>query len=691
MPDAAWEWCWYWDGSDRTCTDCLVRSASNARTALSAVTHEWPASALKLSAAESHTFRAVAEALLGTGVALDAGAAVQPMLVHLSPTDARLLRVLLHTFEYLVPITHGHTARFSTLPAEVRGAIVRSWTNSRLPIKRKAVAGLKTLAAFAHYARPAQWPELGYDGPWLGRFPVAIASRTDARRFVMVGREASADIRLSAQICVIGTGAGGAAALAHLASIGIDTVGIEAGPLTTAADFTQQELEMLPLLYQQGGLRATANQSIGILQGRGVGGSTLHNTGLVYSPPPGIVERWRAEYGFEIPAVELEHRVEWIRSVLGATPVPLDQINRNNALLRAGAEALGWRYRIADHNRLACSGCGYCMLGCAYNRKNNAALTLIPAALAAGARLLSDARVVAVENAGESKRVHCQFVDGQGKRTGRKATIEASIVLLAAGALDTPALLQRSGFANAKVGRGLHLHPAAVVCARFAEPVVGWRGVPQSIVVEQFASFMSDGHGGFLFIPGASHFPGMTAAVLAGVGPNHRERMLDYAKLASAAVVLHDEASGRVVAARNGEPVAHYWPSRRDLAEIRRGVGELARLYLEAGADRVYLPYADAAPVHNTTELANALAAARSNAHQIALNSVHPQSSCPLGSNRGSSACRPDGEVWDRRGVYVCDTSLFPTSVGVPPQVTAMALGACVAARAAERIKGRPH
>src|SRR5690606_17271318 len=111
------------------------------------------------------------------------------------------------------------------------------------------------------------------------------------------------------QACVIGTGAGGAAVLDRLAARGVDVVGIEAGGLATAADFDQRELSMLPLLYQEAGLRATADKAIPILQGRGVGGSTLHNTGLVYPPPAAILERWRREHGFPLDDAAAAHYV----------------------------------------------------------------------------------------------------------------------------------------------------------------------------------------------------------------------------------------------------------------------------------------------------------------------------------------------------------------------------------------------
>src|SRR5690606_16130835 len=178
-----------------------------------------------------------------------------------------------------------------------------------------------------------------------------------------------ADLELRVQVCVIGTGAGGAAVLDRLASRGVDVVGIEAGGLATAADFDQRELSMLPLLYQDAGPRATADRAIAILQGRGVGGSTLHNTGLVVPPPAAILERWRREHGLPLDDAAMARSIAYAMDGLRAVPIPDSRINEHNDVLRRGADALGWRWRVSLHNRAECSGCGYCMIGCAYHPK----------------------------------------------------------------------------------------------------------------------------------------------------------------------------------------------------------------------------------------------------------------------------------------------------------------------------------
>jgi choline dehydrogenase-like flavoprotein len=658
---------------------------------------------MDFSVSERRIFSSIASTLVGERVEDGVVDAALPLIRRLRPLDRVLLRGLLRGIEYGAPIFTGSPHRFTRLSPEKQEDYLRGWAQSRLELRRQGIASLKALIMIAYYGREEAWEAVGYSGPWLGRVHVPVLPAPDLSRAdgaapikvdpqpasvppgVIAGRDIPRNVTLRAQVCVIGTGAGGAAALARLSERGVDVIAVEAGPYSRAEDFTQRELEMLPLLYQEAGLRTTANKAIAILQGTGVGGSTLHNTGLVYPTPEGIAERWRRDHGFPLDKATLERYVAEAVESLHAVQIPPEKINANNDALRRGAEALGWRYRVALHNRKECCACGYCMLGCAYNRKYNAALTYLPRAVAAGARILSEAPVVRIEGKAGARRVVCETKGANGRLTGARVTIEAPIVIVAAGALDTPALLLRSGLGNGRVGRGLRLHPAAMVSGVFSEPIRSWRGLPQSVIVEEFASFYDDGCGGFLLIPSASNWPGMTAAVVSGIGAEHRSRMREHPFVAASAVLLHDETEGRVTTTRDGQPVARYWPDSSDLEEVRRGVDAAARIYLAAGAERVYLPYADAPMVRNKSELDAALARARAIPHKISLNAVHPQGSCPLGSDSKRSTVDPHGEVWGEPGVYVADGSLFPTSVGVPPQVSIMALAMAVADRVAER------
>jgi choline dehydrogenase-like flavoprotein len=644
---------------------------------------------------EERILAAAIEAVLGVENGAGGARAVQPMLDRLPGPDRVQLSLLLQGLEYGAPLLSGRPGRFTRLSRERREEILRTWSESRIPPRRQAVTVLRAIASFGHYGREETWADVGYDGPWLGRNDVAVhpappipsvSWNGDAGGVVAAGTIPDGAV-LRTRVCVIGMGAGGATALARLARAGIPAIGIEAGDHATADDFTQRELEMLPLLYQEAGLRATADQAMGILQGRGLGGSTLHNTGLVVPPPDGILDRWREESGLPLePEAAGRYATEAIET-LAATRIPEADVNASNEALRRGCEVLGWRTRIPLHNRAVCSGCGYCMLGCAYNRKFNASLTMLPAAAAGGAKLVVQAEARRITGPAGARRVECRVAGDAERGAGRTFTVEAEAVVVAAGAVDTPALLKRSGLGNDRVGEGLRLHPAPLVGGTFPGTVAAWRGLPQSVLVEEFASFMRDGRGGFMILALAA-WPGLAGTLVPGLGPEHRARMRALDRTATAAVLLHDEGAGRVGIARDGRPRVRYWPDRRDTVELRRGIEALARIYLAAGADAVHLPLAGAPPAETEGALQRILVRHWDpRPHRLTLNSVHPQGSCALGSDARTSATDPFGELWGERGITVADASLFPGSVGVPPQVTVMMLAAMATDRLiAERL-----
>jgi choline dehydrogenase-like flavoprotein len=335
----------------------------------------------------------------------------------------------------------------------------------------------------------------------------------------------------------------------------------------------------------------------------------------------------------------------------------------------------------ANHNRIDCEGCGYCVLGCAYDRKQGMALTYIPRARAAGATFVSDARVEKLSCSAGRWVAKGSLRDGSGAPHA-PLRIEADAVVLAAGAIDTPQLLQRSGIGGPEVGRTLRLHPSAPVGAIFPEVIRGFRGVPQSILVTEHARFLEHGHGGVIIIPAFGH-PATTALLAPGIGLEHWEIVRAYDRLAVAGVMLHDETRGRVRPGWLGieRPRIDYWPDARDQRELKDGVKALARLWLAAGAEAVVLPFAGAPLARSEADLV-AIDSYAFEPHLVALSSVHPQGTCPLGTVLDAR-----GEVRGAERLVVADASAFPTSVGVPPQVSTAALASRAAHLLAERLE----
>ncbi len=680
---------------------------------------------------ERPIFAAAAAAALGVPeFGADALRSVDRMLRSLAPGRRRALGAFLALLEHGGPRLRLRKARFSALPREDAIRLLGDWADARQPALRRGVQAVRALAGMAWYGAEAAWPSIGYDGPWLGRVDVetlpapwppppspippepdpgesadisdvpgdpgggatagpfrpsigrGVPSARDALGDgLTLGRSALRDLVFRCDAVVVGAGAGGSAAFARLVRGGVEAVLLDAGGAPGAGDYNQRELDMLPLLYRDAGLRATVDEAIGIHQGTGVGGSTLHNTGLVVPPPPGIRERWRSDHGLPWSDEELAEETRLVLTALGASPIPAGMINPMNRVLRDGAEALGWSSFVAQHNRVECSGCGYCAIGCAYNRKTNAAFAYVAPAAAAGGRVLADARALRVEEDGGGWRVRGELRDAAGRPNGRRFEIRSPLVFLACGALDTPALLRASGLGPDHVGEGLRLHPAPLLTGVFAERIEAWRGLPQSMLVDEFASFYRDGRGGFLLMA-SNAGPAVSAALKQRLGIDHRDAMERFAHWGTAAVLLHDETSGRVTGGSGAAPRASYRLSDADRRELRRGMYALGRLLLAGGAREVHLPGDTAPVVRDGQSLRHAISRLPLDPHRIRLDSVHPQGTCALGEDPGRAPCDPYGRVRECDGLFVCDTSLFPTSVGVPPQVTAMTLAGLVAAEA---------
>lgn len=312
---------------------------------------------------------------------------------------------------------------------------------------------------------------------------------------ITTGDRVAGDLSLTAEVCVIGSGAGGAVVAKELAEAGRDVVLLEQGGHYTKDDFTQREDEMLPLLYEDMGQRATVDQSIRILQGRNVGGSTVHNLCYCFRTPAPILAKWRRDAGVrDLTPADLLPSFERVEQMLKVRPIRADEVNALNNKIREGCEKLGYSGFVTNHNREHCTQSGFCLLGCPFDAKQSMLITYVPAADRAGARVYANCpvrRIVA--DGGRARRVEAEIVDPLG-RPRHAVRVSAQLVVVCAGAINTPALLLQSGIANGngRVGATLHLHPSVLMSGIYDEDIYGYRGIPQSYYVDQFIDLERD-------------------------------------------------------------------------------------------------------------------------------------------------------------------------------------------------------
>ncbi|HLF99058.1 MAG TPA: GMC family oxidoreductase [Acidimicrobiia bacterium] len=472
----------------------------------------------------------------------------------------------------------------------------------------------------------------------------------------------------SSDVIVIGSGAGGAFAARTLARAGLDVVIVEEGRRFTVDEFrSTRPIQRFAELYRDAGTTvALGTPPIALPIGRGVGGTTLINSGTCFRTPDTILRRWRDDAGLKLADPEaFAPYLDDAWETLSVAPVPLDVMGRNGRLCLEGAERLGWSCGPLDHNGAPCQGCCQSAIGCPVNAKYGVHLNALPQACAAGARIVSEARV-------DNLLVEHGAVVGVRARRADGTTIElrAPRVVVAAGAVETVALLRRSGLgAHPELGRNLAIHPAAGVTGRFEERVVPWDGVLQSAGVEQFHE--SDG----LLIEATSTPPGMGSIGLPGWGRALVEQLDTADHTASLGAMVGDEPVGRVLGARR--PIIRYDLSRRDGERLVRGVEVMGRILFAAGAREVYPGIPGHLIVDSEAGLSDAVASA--DPRELHLAAFHPTGTARAGADEEEYPVDPEGRLRGVDGVWVADACILPTCPEVNPQISIMALAMAVA------------
>ena len=287
----------------------------------------------------------------------------------------------------------------------------------------------------------------------------------------------------------------GAALAKELVESGKSVVLLERGGYYEGKDMNQRDVDMMPLLWKNGGLNFDDNLRVAIAQGCCLGGSTIINDAVCFDTPKRVQEEW-ANLGVNFTDEEWTTHTQKVRDILHVAEVTEDELNRNNRMLREGAKRLG----LKDHwnnsrNCINCMQCGFCHLGCHYETKQNVLVTYIHQALQ---KPDSDMKVYCncyvsriVHKNGIVEGIEGDFVDIDGKNTYR-IRINSKIVIISAGAIASSKLLLKNGISQEVAGRGLCLHPGIQVIGDFDYEIKGNEGIPMAYTVHDFGVTRSD-------------------------------------------------------------------------------------------------------------------------------------------------------------------------------------------------------
>jgi choline dehydrogenase-like flavoprotein len=517
---------------------------------------------------------------------------------------------------------------------------------------------------------------------------------------VQGGEHAPLPLKLECDVAIVGSGAGAGITAELLAKAGLAVIVIEEGPLRSSTDFRpQRESDAYPSLYQESAARKTADKAITILQGRCVGGSTTVNWTSSFRTPPKTLAFWRERFGLD--EMSEEFMAPWFAQAerrLGIGPW-LVPPNENNDLLRRGASRLGISVAAISRNVQGCWNLGSCGVGCPTNAKQSMLVTTIPAALDMGATLLVQTRALRFDIVGSRARALQAVavgIDSDPISNGPVTTIVARHYVVAGGAINSPALLLRSGVPDPHglLGKRTFLHPVVLSAATFPKRVEAWAGAPQSIYSDSFLDAHAiDGPLGYK-LEAPPMYPVMTTSTLPGFGSSQSALLRlfphTHALLALLRDGFHPRSNGGTVRLRaDGSPVLDYPLSDVVMDGARRALLSMAEIQFAAGAVTVLPLHELAQPMRTWAQARHAIAELPMKPLLLRMVSAHVMGGCSMAADERRGVVRADGRHWQLDNVSVHDGSVFPTSIGANPQLSIYGLANLLATRLARSLTGR--
>jgi len=572
--------------------------------------------------------------------------------------------------------------RFSRLSQQARERVLQRLARSAVPQLRGAYQGARSLAMLHAYASngtaesDSLLAAIGYEPSLNAK---ATAPHIPITR---VG-----DSKLECDVCVVGSGAAGGVVAAELAMRGRNVIVVDAGGTWSGDDFDQHELIGMQRLFREGGLAGTRDLSMSLLAGSAIGGGTTVNWQSCFRTPDDVREEWAELSGcsfFETDAFTECLDAVWRR--IGAS-TDESEMNENNATICRAAQKLDYQWNTIARNSLGCdlSQCGNCMFGCRVGGKQSTAATFLMDAIRSGTQIIAPFAVrKLVQSKGRITGVEGRYTDSDG--ASRTLSIAASTVVLAAGALETPAILLRSGAKSLHLGQHLYLHPTVGVTGVYPSPIDPWKGPPQTVVCDQFSN-LSEGYG--YRIEAAPAHPGLLSAALPWATARQHKRDMQQVRCAAPFIVLtRDSTSGRVRINKRGEAYFDYRLGSQEKKYLRHGMTRVARMHHAVGARQIITLHSerlawDRDGRQSIDDFCNAIERASVAPNRLPLFSAHQMGTCRIGTEASSAVCDPTGAVFGMSGAYVADASLFPASSGVNPMITIMALARYVAQRIA--------
>ncbi|KAI1609622.1 putative long chain fatty alcohol oxidase [Exophiala viscosa] len=647
--------------------------------------------------------------------------------LYVPPADAQGLAFILSTLNTTVGsyLLTGSSSPIHTQDLATRTRIVLSWPNSRLAPLRAVYRAFSSLARFSYVVNSPSIPRI-LDFPAIPRH----IERSDSYAFTFHDfSSASSATTLTTDVVIIGSGCGAGVTASQLSRAGLKCLILEKSYHFASTHFPMDMGTAAEHLMENGGTVVSDDGSTLVLAGSTFGGGGTVNWSASLQPQHGVRKDWASNNLPHFLSSEYQDCLDTVCERMGVArsndPSALNNIEHNfaNQTLLEGARRLGMAVEIVPQNTASKRHhCGYCTYGCASATKQGPANCWFPDAASHGAEFVEGAFVDEITFSPDRTRatgVRATWTSRDRKIT-RTLNISASRVIVAAGTLHSPAVLQRSGIKNSHIGSNLHLHPSTQVWATWPQRTNPWEGAILTVAVTELDNLDGAHHGAKIEVICSTPGYGLPGVPFRVSKADPTSSAIEY-KLA---IAKHGFSTGFISIARDTgtgkvyidpkDPTRKrvrisYTPSERDRKHLLEGQLAGARIAFVMGAleidtvhpllDRWIRPSTsvpggadnedvddDEASFTAWRDAARALGISTPDSCMI--GSAHQMGTCRMSSSSKTGAVDSKGKVWGVEGLYVADASVFPSASGVNPMVSTMGIAEWISRHIVKDLKG---
>ncbi|XP_019155816.1 PREDICTED: long-chain-alcohol oxidase FAO4A-like [Ipomoea nil] len=505
---------------------------------------------------------------------------------------------------------------------------------------------------------------------------------------------------------VVGSGSGGGVIAGVLANAGHKVLVLEKGKYFARSSLSLLEGSSLDEMYLGGGLVASKDMDILLLAGSNVGGGSTINWSASIQTPPHVLKEWDETHKLELfGSKEYRHAMETVCSRMGVQSEVEDE-GFQNMVLRKGCLELGYPVETIPRNASRDHYCGWCSFGCKDGKKKGTSETWLADLVDSGNGVIfpecEAVKVVHNKKTGREQAAGVMFVY-QNNGAKEFCFVKSRVTVIACGALCTPSLLKNSGLRNPNIGRNLHLHPVVFAWGYFPdapgskawpEPEKkSYQGGIMTAMSKVVANFEESGYGALIQTP--SLHPGMFSAIMPWLsGTDIKTRMQRFSRTAILFALARDKTSGEAPSPFS----ISYNMQKTDKVSLKNGLEKVLRILAAAGAEEI-------GTCHRAGKILKPKGASRDEIDEFVekessrdlgnlstlIGSAHQMGSCRMGVDPRSSVVNPMGETWEVEGLFLADSSVFPTALGVNPMVTVQAIAYCTAQSVLKFLKTHNH